>query len=166
VRRVLVVGRGGAGKTTLARRLGALTGFPVVELDQCFWREGLVATPPAEWVAAQRELIRPETWILDGDLGPYDVLEPRLAVADTVIVLDFSLLRCAWRSVRRSRENADFWRWVISYRRRSLPVLMTTLATLSPQPRVYRFGTPRAVERFVASIPDRPRSACGVSETL
>lgn len=33
MRRVLVIGSGGAGKTTFAKRLGAATGLPVVHLD-------------------------------------------------------------------------------------------------------------------------------------
>ena len=37
---------------------------------------------------------------MDGDLGPYDVLDVRLQAADTVVFLDFSPLRCAWRALR------------------------------------------------------------------
>jgi hypothetical protein len=48
---------------------------------------------------------------MDGDFGPYDVLDVRLQAADTVVFLDFSPARCAWRAVRRSRERADFWWW-------------------------------------------------------
>lgn len=43
-------------------------------------------------------------WILGGDLGPYDVPEVWLRVADAV-VLDFPLWRWAWRALRRSGEN-------------------------------------------------------------
>jgi len=54
---------------------------------------------------------------MDGDLGPYDVLDVRLRAADTIVFLDFSPVRCAWRAIRRSREHADFWRWLFTYRR-------------------------------------------------
>ncbi|SRR6266487_2078227 len=70
MRRVVILGRGAAGKSVLAARLGQLTGLPVVALDERFWRPGLVATPPGEWAAIQRELARPDKWIMDGDLGP------------------------------------------------------------------------------------------------
>jgi hypothetical protein len=69
---------------------------------------------------------------LDGDLGPYDVLEPRLGAADMVIVLDFSLLRCAWRSIRRSHERLDYWRSLFRYRRRSLPAMTAMIVTHAP----------------------------------
>lgn len=110
MQRVVILSRGGAGKSVLARCLGSLTQMPVIELDQLFWRPGLVATPRNEWIEVQHTLVQRESWIIDGDLGPCDVLEPRLRLADTVIVLDFSLLRCAWRSIRRSREHLDYWR--------------------------------------------------------
>jgi adenylate kinase family enzyme len=152
MRRILILGRGAAGKSTLARRLGALTGFPVIELDKRFWQDGLVATPPDDWVDTQRELIQPEAWILDGDLGPQDVLQPRLEVADTVVVLDFSLARCAWRSIRRANERMDFWRWLIGYRRQSLPTLMAMIAAHAPRARVHLLRTPREVENFVRMI--------------
>ncbi len=49
---------------------------------------------------------------MDGDLGPYDQLDVRLVSADTIILLDFPLLLCAWRAMRRSRERTDFWLWL------------------------------------------------------
>jgi hypothetical protein len=49
---------------------------------------------------------------MDGDLGSYDVVDVRLRVADTIVFLDFSRLRCAWRAFRRLRERADFWHWL------------------------------------------------------
>src|SRR6266853_4412592 len=142
MRRVLILGRGGAGKSTLARRLGDVTGLPVVELDKVFWRPGLLPTPRDKWVQLQQKLIREEKWIMDGDLGPYDAVEVRLRVADTVILLDFSLLRCAWRALRRSRERADFWRWLFTYRSQSRPVLMDAISTHAPSAEVRIFRDP------------------------
>jgi hypothetical protein len=80
---------------TLAKRLGEITGLPVVGLDRVFWQPGLVATPRNEWTCAQELLVANEGWIMDGDLGPLDVIEPRLRAAETVIFLDFSFARCA-----------------------------------------------------------------------
>ena len=43
MRRVIIVGPGAAGKSTLAVRLAEITGIPVIELDTLFWRPGLAA---------------------------------------------------------------------------------------------------------------------------
>ena len=82
MRRVVILGRGGAGKSVLARRLSELTGIPAIELDGLFWQPGLAPTPAEVWVARHRELVAGERWIIDGDLGPYDAgLASRLAAA-------------------------------------------------------------------------------------
>ena len=87
-----IIGRGASGKSTLAVRLGEITGLPVIELDKIFWQPGLVAIPRDHWTAIQERLAAKERWIMDGDLGPYDVVEIRLRAADTILFLDFSLL--------------------------------------------------------------------------
>lgn len=152
MKRVVVLGRGASGKSTLAARLGDLTGLPVVELDKHFWRPGLEATPHDQWADIQQELVRQPTWIMDGDLGPYDVVDIRLRAADTVIVLDFPLWLCAWRAVRRSRERADFWRWLWAYRARSRPPLLAAVATHAARANVHVLRSPRAVRQFITQI--------------
>ncbi|WP_133901029.1 adenylate kinase [Actinophytocola oryzae] len=148
MRRVVVLGRGGAGKSTLAVDLGAALGLEVVELDKLFWRPDLRPTPKDRWAATQRGLCAGERWVLDGDLGPYDVLAARLPAADTVVVLDFALWRCAWRALRRSRENRAFWHWLVTYRRRGLPAVMAAVAEHANRAELHVLRNPRAVERF------------------
>lgn len=151
MRRVLFLGRGAAGKSTAAIALGRRTGLPVIELDQLFWRPGLAPTPPHEWMQKQAELIAGDQWILDGDLGPYDDLPIRLAAADTVILLDFSLVRCAWRAAKRSRERADFWWWLIWWRRRSRPAILAAIQRHAPAAETHILRTPKALERMLRS---------------
>jgi adenylate kinase family enzyme len=152
MKRVVILGRGGAGKSTLARRLGELTGLGVIELDKIFWQPGLVPTGRDQWVAVQQKLVREEHWIMDGDLGPYDATEVRLQAADTIIFLDFSLVRCAWRALRRSRERADFWRWLLAYRRKSRPILMDAIARHAPNAKLHVLRDPKEVRRFLADV--------------
>jgi adenylate kinase family enzyme len=146
MRRVVVLGRGGAGKSTLACRLGAALDLPVIELDKHFWPPDLTPMPKDRWADVQRDLITPDRWILDGDLGPYDVLPVRLRAADTVIVLNFPLWRCAWRALRRSREPLAFWRWLVSYRRTALPVVMAAITEHATQAELHVLRTPREVQ--------------------
>jgi adenylate kinase family enzyme len=152
MRRVVIIGRGASGKSTLALELADITRLPVIELDRMFWQPGLVATPRDQWVAIQQELVKGERWIMDGDLGPHDVIDVRLRAADTVIFLDCSLVRCVWRAIRRSRERADFWRWLLAYRRRSRPILMQAIATHAAKADFHILRNPRAVRRFVEQL--------------
>ena len=98
----------------------------------------------------QEKLVAGDRWIMDGELGPYDAVEVRLRAADTIIILDFSLVRCAWRAIRRSRERADFWRWLLAYRYQSRPILMAAIANHAPNAVLHVFRSPKALGRFVS----------------
>ena len=153
--RVVILGPGASGKSTLADELGALTGLPVVHLDDLFWNADLTAMPREAWVAAQEEFVRRPDWIAEGDLGPHDVLDVRLRAADAVVLLDFSPVRCAWRAVRRSRERADFWHWLWSYRRRWRPRVVAAVRAAAPHAELHVLRTPGAVRRFLADVTAR-----------
>ena len=156
MKRVLILGPGASGKSTLGKRLGEITGIPVIELDKLFWQSGLVPTPPEQWAEILRKLVAEESWILDGDLGPYDVIEIRLRAADTIVFLDLPLLLCAWRAVRRSREHSDFWRWLFAYRTRYRTPLLLAIQKDAPGVQFHRLCSPRQVELFIEDVAARP----------
>lgn len=147
--RVLVLGPGGAGKSTFARHLGAVTGLPVVELDAVYWSDALEPLPPGEWAARQSELVAPGRWILDGDLGPYDEVGVRLAAADTVVVLEYPTWLCVWRTLRRGRRRRDYWAWLLGWHRRDRPRLDRALGA-HPHLTVIRARRPADAERLLA----------------
>lgn len=124
----------------------------MIELDAYFWSSGLVPLAAEDWPAAQQELASSRRWIMDGDLGPYDVLSPRLRRADTVVVLDLSLMRCAWRALCRSCERADFWWWLLLWRYRSRPADPRAIAVYSPKATVHLLRSPRQVRRLLANV--------------
>lgn len=155
VKRVVILGPGASGKSTLALRLGAITALPVLELDKVFWQPGGVAMPQPQWAELQRQLIQQEEWIMEGDLGPYDVVEIRLRAADTILFLDFSLLRCAWRALGRSPERTDFWLWLLGYPYRRRPFLMRTIAAQASGARLYLLRNPAEVARFLGDVRSR-----------
>jgi len=108
--------------------------------------------PPDEWAAVQQRIVREKAWILDGDLGPYDEVEIRLRAADTVIFLDFTLLRCTWRALRRSREGMDFWVWLICYRYRSRPFLMRMISKHASSAQVHILKNPNSLANFLRDL--------------
>ncbi len=66
MKRVAIVGCGGAGKSVLAQKLGELTGIEVFHLDALLWRPGWVMTPKDEELALQQALVARPTWISTG----------------------------------------------------------------------------------------------------
>ena len=91
--RVMIIGCGGAGKSTLAKKLGEKTGLPVVHLDRIWWS-------PGNWEHLSREEfdvllsaeMEKDRWIMDGNFNR--TLDIRLERADTVIYLDFPRWIC------------------------------------------------------------------------
>ena len=99
MRRIVVTGPAGAGKSELAEEVGRRLRIPVLHLDTLFWKPGWVATPQAEWEALQRRELAAEEWIVDSQAD--DMLPDWLHAADTVVFVDSSPLRCLWRVGRR-----------------------------------------------------------------
>ncbi len=150
--RVVVLGRGAAGKSTAAVHLARITELSVIELDKHFWRPGPAPMPRDEWTQLQHMLAASGRWIMDGDLGPYDAPAARLRRADTVVILDFSLARCVWRAARRSRERADFWWWLLTWRHRSRAAVLDAVATFAPGANVHVLRTPGELRRFLSTV--------------
>ena len=97
--RIIIIGCGGAGKSTLARQLGEKTGLPVVHLDKLFWHPGWVESTKDEIDAKILEEMQKPQWILDGNYNR--TLPMRLEKCDTVIYLDFSRFACLMGVVKR-----------------------------------------------------------------
>lgn len=99
MKRILVTGPVGAGKSRLARELGELLEIRVLHLDTLFWRPGWIATPRNEFEAMQRRELATDSWIVDAQFD--DMLPDWIHAADTVVFVDASPLRCLWRVSRR-----------------------------------------------------------------
>ena len=102
--RIMIIGCGGAGKSTLARVLGEKTGLPVVHLDQIWWATGnwehISRESFDERMAEEMEKPR---WIIDGNYNR--TIQQRIARCDTVIYLDFSRFACLWSWIGRVLKN-------------------------------------------------------------
>jgi hypothetical protein len=151
MQRVVILGRGGPGKSTVARRLGDVLGLPVIELDKHFWQPGLVPLPRDQWVEVQQELANQRLWVMDGDLGPYDVLPVRLSAADTVLFLDLPWWLGLWRALRRGRERWDFWWWLITWGWVERPKIVRLLAE-HPPVEVHTFRSAKELDQFLSKL--------------
>lgn len=95
----MIIGCGGSGKTSLARRIGQILKIDVTHLDLLFWRPGWIATEKSRWKQIITDVSSRKQWIIDGYYG--GTIDIRLMVADTVIFLDVSRLICLWRVLKR-----------------------------------------------------------------
>jgi adenylate kinase family enzyme len=99
MQRVLVLGSSGSGKSTFARKLGAITGLPVIHIDQLYWGAGWVPVPRDVYLERMRAAVAPDQWIMDGN-SP-STLDVRMPRADRIILFNRSRLSCIARIGRR-----------------------------------------------------------------
>ncbi len=170
MRRVAVVGSGGAGKTTFSRELGRRTGLPVVHLDEHQWNPGWVETPRDEWRRLQAELFESSTWIADGNYG--GTLDLRLARADTLIILAYPRSVCLAGALRRAllnrgeelqapgcpeRLDPGFLRWVWRYPKDSRPKLDAAIARHQVHLDVIELRSRKRAAEFLEHLPAAER---------
>ena len=86
MKKVVLNGPGGPGKSTLARQLGNKLKLNVYHLDTLFWKPNWVGVSKNEQREIQIELMKKEEWIIDGNYG--GTMDIRLNAADTIIFLD------------------------------------------------------------------------------
>lgn len=128
--RILVIGCGGAGKSTLARQLGDKLNLPVVHLDKLYWKPGWVQESREEFDRKLSLELDKGSWILDGNFNR--TMPQRMAKCDTVIYLDFPRMTCLLGVMKRilttygkvrpdmgdgcpERFDLEFLRWVWNY---------------------------------------------------
>jgi adenylate kinase family enzyme len=106
MRRIIVVGCQGSGKTSLALKLGRKLGLPVVHLDVLYWRPGWKQSDRPSFRVRVADAIASEGWVVDGSF-PGLAFDLTLARADTLIVIERPHWLCLWRVVRRSAFDRD-----------------------------------------------------------
>ena len=100
--KVVIIGSAGAGKSTLARKLGSKLNIKVVHLDRVFWQRGWKEKPRGTRIDILQDLVREKRWIIEGSY--LSSSRARLNAADTIIFLDIPPLLCLWRIIKRHLE--------------------------------------------------------------
>ncbi|MFD6699014.1 MULTISPECIES: AAA family ATPase [unclassified Microbacterium] len=176
--RILIAGVTGSGKTTLARRVGAIRGLPHIEMDALF--HGPDWTPRPAFLDDVREFVRTDRWVTEwqySSKGTDPILAPR---ADLMIWLDYPYrivrTRLIWRTMSRSVRRTDLWNgnrerplWDMLRRGPEENILrwqtttlhkwrdrMPAIAAAHPDLPILRFAHPREAERWMRTLRPGP----------
>ena len=166
MRKVLVIGPGGAGKSTLANQLGELLHIEVLHLDKFYWQSGWIEMSKPEWLKTVEKLIRRDAWIMDGNYS--GTLDIRFKACDTVIFLDMARTLCLWRVLKRvlmyrkqsrpdmaqgcpERLTMEFILWIWNYSSRTRPKIVRLLES-NAEKRIVWLRSQSDVERFLATL--------------
>jgi adenylate kinase family enzyme len=166
MKKIIVIGSSGAGKTYFSRRLGEHLGVNVVHIDKIYWRPGWEEPTKEEWKASLTDVLQGDSWIIDGNYSA--TIEMRLEACDTAIFLDIRRTLCMWRVIRRTfrflkrtrpdmadgcRERLDFpfLSFVWNYPERSRPRIAQLLTDAALEKNVIWLKSPKQVRQYMES---------------
>lgn len=167
MKKVIIIGSGGAGKSTLSRKLSELTGIDIIHLDKLFWLPGWVSISREELSDKVKEICLKDSWIIDGNYS--GTMEMRMEAADTIIYLDFPTIVCIWSILKRrimyagkerpdvtvgciEKVDVEFFNWVLTYRHRNRKKLLGMLDKYAENRKVLIFRSRNQVNSFVRKL--------------
>ena len=141
MKKVIVIGCPGSGKSTVSRALHNKTGIPLYHLDMMYWNADKTTVEKSVFLERLSAVLEKDEWIFDGNYG--STMELRMAVCDTVIFLDYPLDVCLdgikeRRGKPRSdmpwietEEDAEFIEFIRSYNEQQKPKVLELLEKYS-----------------------------------
>lgn len=110
MRKVIVIGCPGAGKSMFARALRDATNLPLYYLDMIWHKPDKSNVTPEEFDARLNQIILGDEWIIDGNY--LRTMEMRLAACDTVFFLDYPQEVCLVGAQSRVGTPREDMPWV------------------------------------------------------
>lgn len=157
MKKVLIIGCAGAGKSTFARKLAAKTGLPLLYLDMIWHRpDGTNIGRPALFDRLEK-ITTEDEWILDGNY--LASLPLRLSRCDTVFYFDIPVEICLAGAIERlgkPREDmpwhddeldVEFREWILSFPTNQAPEIESLLQSFHGE--VYRFKTREEADAYI-----------------
>ena len=161
MKRVMVIGCPGSGKSTFSRRLAEITGLPLYPLDRLYWNPDKTTVGREVFVKRLEQVLKGEEWLLDGHYAA--TLEMRLRACDTVILLDLPTRVCLEGLRERLGRPRPDMPWVetepdeellamaTAFREKSRPGLLELLARYGDK-RCIRFSSREEADAFLARL--------------
>ncbi|MBE7043787.1 MAG: adenylate kinase [Ruminococcaceae bacterium] len=138
MKKAIIIGCPGSGKSTFGRRLKQITGLPLYHLDMMYWNEDRTTVSKEVFLNRLKAVMNQPSWIIDGNYG--STMEMRMKECDTVFFLDYPTDVCIegiearkgkprsdmpW--INNDGTDKDFVAFVKNYNRESRPKVMNLL---------------------------------------
>ena len=163
MKKVIVIGCSGSGKSVFSRSFAHLTGLKLYHLDNIWWREDGTNISREEFDARLGEILEGDGWIIDGNYKR--TMERRMAACDTVIFFDLPLEICIegikarkgkprpdmpWKGAGDS-DDPEFMKFVRSYNVEHRPHVLELLERYKEK-NIIIFKTRKESEDFLRKL--------------
>ena len=137
MKKIIVIGCPGSGKSRFSRALGEKTGIPVYHLDMMFWNSDKTTVEKSVFLERLTRVMKEDEWRLDGNYT--STLEMRFKECDTVFFLDLPVDVCLEGVAKRrgkprpdmpwieSEEDAEFTDFIKSFAEKQRPTVLELL---------------------------------------
>ena len=162
MKKVIVIGCPGSGKSTFSKALHKITGIELFHLDMMFWNVDKTTVDKSVFIERLLKTIKLSKWIIDGNYE--STMELRMRECDTVIFLDYSLDVCLNGIEERKgkarsdmpwtesdKDDLDFIEFVKNYNFKNRPKVIQLLNRYSYKD-IYIFSTRAQAEEFLTKI--------------
>ena len=141
MKKVIVIGCPGSGKSTVSRALHNKTGIPLYHLDMMYWNADKTTVEKSVFLERLFAVLEKDEWIIDGNYG--STMELRMSACDTVIFLDYPLEVCLGGIKERrgkprsdmpwieTEEDAEFIEFIKNYNEQQKPKVLELLKKYS-----------------------------------
>jgi len=161
MKKVLIIGCPGSGKSTFGRTLSSVTALPLYHLDMMFWNADKTTVSREILIGRIQNVMNNSEWIIDGNYS--STMEMRLKECDTVFFLDYPTSVCiegvkCRKGVLRSdmpwvEENDDeeFIKYVKEFNIKNRPEVIGLLNKYSSK-NIIIFHSREESQRFISSL--------------
>lgn len=162
MKKIIVIGPSGSGKSEFSRRLHHKLNLPLYSLDNIWWKEDKTHISREEFDAKLKEILNLDEWIIDGDYSR--TYEVRIKSCDTIIFLDYPLDVCLKGVESRigknrpdipwveSKFDPEFKEWIISWFDNKLPKLIELLKKYKDEKEIIIFKSREEADKFLNSL--------------
>ncbi len=162
MKKVIVIGCPGSGKTTFAEKLNKLTGLPLYYLDAIWHKPDKTHIPREEFDRRISEIFAAPEWIIDGNYSR--TIEIRLKECDTVFLFDLPTEICLQGATERIGKgrydlpwiekelDPEFEGFIKEFPKTTLPQIYELLEKYKKEKQVIVFKSRKDADEFLKRI--------------
>ncbi len=162
MKKVIIIGCPGSGKTTFSEKLQKQTGLPLYYLDAVWHKPDKTHISREEFDERIKEIFALSEWIIDGNYNR--TIEMRLKECDTVFLFDLPTEVCLQGATERigkgrydlpwleTELDPEFAGFIKDFKENSLPKIYNLLEKYKNEKQIVIFKSREEAEKFLENI--------------